>query len=307
MSYRSLVLFLFVRLVTSIFNHNPEFIFSRELKLNGTAEITPNGSAMPINATTVLQTGQVFYTLPFKFKNSSTGTVHSFSTSFVFSINPLSPSFFDDGISFVISPSKILPEYMPSHYTQLSNDTKQENMSQNIFSIKLGEGLTFSRDYEEIDNHVGININGVTQAKYSPLGSFTDTNGGFKKLEVAAREPVQVWVEYDGRGKELNVTLSPTNVPKPSRPLLSTALDLSLLIFENMYVGISIPNLASFSSHYILGWSFKMNGQAQDFDRPQLAKFTPREEGFQGFGNWTWTIIQVNCSCQFEKISIKNN
>ncbi|KAK9291956.1 hypothetical protein L1049_019908 [Liquidambar formosana] len=65
-------------------------------------------------------------------------------------------------------------------------------MSQNIFSIKLEEGLAVSRGYEEIDNHVGININGVTLAKYSPLGYFTDMNGGFKKLEVAAREPVQV-------------------------------------------------------------------------------------------------------------------
>ncbi|KAK9290142.1 hypothetical protein L1049_008308 [Liquidambar formosana] len=307
MSYRILVLFLLARLAISTFNHNQEFIFSGDLNLDGTAaEITPTGSVKPINAIT-LKTGQVFYSLPFQFKNSSAGAVHSFSTSFVFSINIPFPFVFKDGISLVISPSKSLPGYMPIHYTQLSNDTKQENISQNIFSIKLGESLTFSRGYEEIDNHVGININGVALIKYSPLGYFTDMNGGFKKLEVTTGETMQVWVEYDGRERELNVTLSPTNVPKPSRPLLSTALDLSLLIFENMYIGISVNDSASFSSHYILGWSFKMNGLAQDFDRSQLAKFAPIEASFRAFGNCAcFAELFRNCSWG-DEIVIENN
>ena len=48
-----------------------------------------------------------------------------------------------------------------------------------------------------------------------------------------------MWIDYNGAEKLLNVTLAPIKVPKPSRPLLSTSIDLSEIFLDTMYVGFS--------------------------------------------------------------------
>lgn len=40
----------------------------------------------------------------------------------------------------------------------------------------------------------------------------SDGNGELKKIKLTGGEPVQVWLEYDGRVKKLNVTLAPLGV-----------------------------------------------------------------------------------------------
>ena len=40
----------------------------------------------------------------------------------------------------------------------------------------------------------------------------SDGNGELKKIQLTGGEPVQVWLEYDGRVKKLNVTLAPLGV-----------------------------------------------------------------------------------------------
>ncbi|KAK8588884.1 hypothetical protein V6N12_023296 [Hibiscus sabdariffa] len=74
---------------------------------------------------------------------------------------------------------------------------------------------------------------------------------------------MQIWMEYDGVDKQLNVTLHPINIPKPKIPILSLKRDLSPYMYETMYVGFSSSSSSHSimkSSHYILAWSFKMNG-----------------------------------------------
>ncbi|CAL5351792.1 unnamed protein product [Camellia sinensis] len=86
----------------------------------------------------------------------------------------------------------------------------------------------------------------------------------------------QVWVEYNGIDKQLNVTLSPINVPKPNISLLSLTLDLSPVILDSMYVGFSSGMRRFSTSHYILGWTFKVNGQSEPIDLPRLPKIPQR-------------------------------
>ncbi|PIN17076.1 Serine/threonine protein kinase [Handroanthus impetiginosus] len=81
---------------------------------------------------------------------------------------------------------------------------------------------------------------------------------------------MQLWVEYDDVTELLNVTLAPLNVGKPSFPLLSLRYNLSSVIDQIMYVGFSSAPLLT--SHYVLGWSFKINGVAQPLDLSQLPK-----------------------------------
>ncbi|KAI8560534.1 hypothetical protein RHMOL_Rhmol04G0264300 [Rhododendron molle] len=47
---------------------------------------------------------------------------------------------------------------------------------------------------------------------------------------------MQVWVEYDGGKKEMNVTMAPVHVPKPSTPLLTLSKDLSPILNQTIFV-----------------------------------------------------------------------
>ncbi|XP_058181378.1 L-type lectin-domain containing receptor kinase V.9-like [Rhododendron vialii] len=97
-------------------------------------------------------------------------------------------------------------------------------------------------------------------------------NGSFRNLSLKSGDPMQVWVEYDSMNRQLNVTMSPIHIPKPELPLLSLKKDLSPFLLEYMYVGFSSSTGLLQADHYILGWSFKMNGQAQQIDSSRLPK-----------------------------------
>ncbi|KAJ6832892.1 L-type lectin-domain containing receptor kinase IV.1-like [Iris pallida] len=68
----------------------------------------------------------------------------------------------------------------------------------------------------------------------------------------------------------LSVTMAPVPTPKPSKPLLSSTVDLSSVVTDSMYVGFSSANGISLTTHCVLGWSFKMNGMAEPLDYAQL-------------------------------------
>ena len=94
---------------------------------------------------------------------------------------------------------------------------------------------------------------------------------------------MQVWVECDGVKKQINVTLAPINVDKPKIPLLSLSGDLSPIINKAMYVGFSSTTGSILTSHYVLGWSFKMNGKAQELALSQLPKLPRGKERAKHF------------------------
>jgi serine/threonine protein kinase len=80
-------------------------------------------------------------------------------------------------------------------------------------------------------------------------------------------------MEYDGMEKQLNVTIAPIDVDKPSRPLVTLSRDLSPILNSSMYIGFSSSTGNSvFASQYVLGWSFKMNGLAEALSISRLPK-----------------------------------
>jgi len=78
---------------------------------------------------------------------------------------------------------------------------------------------------------------------------------------------MKVWIEYDGAKKKNDVTLAPItmnyyyrfDVVKPTQPSLSVTNDLSPILKNSMYVGFSSATGENLTSHYVLGWSFKVN------------------------------------------------
>ncbi|KAK1302369.1 L-type lectin-domain containing receptor kinase IV.1 [Acorus calamus] len=259
-------------------SHNESFIFNgfrgANMSLNSQAKITSNG-LLRLTNTTKQQMGHAFYPTSLHFNKS-----FSFSTTFVFAIVPRDAQVSGNGIAFVLSPNTDLPGSKPNQYLGLFNSQNNGNSSNHIVAVELDTIL--NNEFGDIDdNHVGIDVNGLRSVKAHTAGYFSDgTNRGFRNLGLISGQPMQLWVEYDGPNKELNVTLSPIRVSKPV-PLMSITMDLSEFTLDSMYAGFSSTTGPFLTSHYILGWSFRINGRAQDLDLsalPSLPRLGPKEK-----------------------------
>ncbi|KAF8402956.1 hypothetical protein HHK36_011049 [Tetracentron sinense] len=281
-----LKLFVLLLLVSFAASDGPEFIFNgfhgANLSLDGAAEITPNG-LLRLTNTSQQQKGHAFYPISLPFKTSSKGnsntTTLSFSTVFVFAIFSKYPELSFHGLAFTISPLKAFPGAASAQYLGLFNDITNGKSSNHVVAIELDTFL--NSEFDDINNnHVGIDINSLRSNLSAPATFFNSEKGVLQNISLTG-QPLQIWVEYNGVEKHLNVTLSPINMPKPKRPLLSLNIDLSPFILDTMYVGFSSSTGAAPTYHYILGWSFKMNGKAQELKLsrlPRLPRDGPRKK-----------------------------
>ncbi|KAK9016541.1 hypothetical protein V6N11_079037 [Hibiscus sabdariffa] len=268
-----LVLLFLLNLASSYINQN-EFSFNGYLNVDGTARLDPSG-LLKLTNTSVRQGGHIFYKNPIQFKNFTGGGVSSFSTAFIFAIVPEYLHLGGHGMAFVISPNNEISG-APGPYLGLFNATNQGNSSNHIVAIELDTVEDFECGDID-DNHVGIDINSPQSVRSKSAGYFTD-EGEFKSLNLKNGDRLQIWVEYNGVEKQLDVTLHPIGIPKPKTPLLSLKKDLSPYMYESMFVGFSSSTGLLASSHYILAWSFKINGKAEELDLSRLPKIPRRDD-----------------------------
>ncbi|XP_030440924.2 L-type lectin-domain containing receptor kinase IV.1-like [Syzygium oleosum] len=243
---------------------------SANLSLDGLATLTGNGLLKLTNGTKQ-KVGHAFYPDPITFKNSSDGAVHSFSTTFVFAIIPEHPDLGGPGFTFVVAPRREFPGAQPSYHFGLFNETNDGNATNHIFAVEFGK-IQNSEIHDINGNHVGIDVNGLDSVKSSPAGYTANNIQGFRNLSLSSGKAMQVWVDYDGMQKQIRVTVAPVNVDKPNTSLLSLSFNLSPIFKETMYVGFSSSTGLLLASNYILGWSFKVNGQAHRLDLSQLPR-----------------------------------
>ncbi|XP_042510366.1 L-type lectin-domain containing receptor kinase IV.1-like [Macadamia integrifolia] len=240
------------------------------MSLDGLAQITDNG-LLKLVSTTLAQVGHAFYPLPVSLMNTSTGNVLSFSSTFVFAMFSELTIVGGPGIVFVIAPFREFPGGLPSGYFGLFNATNMGNSSNHIIGVELD--TLQNEEFNDINgNHVGIDINDLKSVEAIPASYFSDKENRRIDLNLFSGQPLQLWVEYNGIEKQLNVTLAPINVPKPTIPLLSLKIDLSRFMVDPMFVGFSSSTSALDVSHYVLGWSLKVNGQAKELSLSQIPK-----------------------------------
>ncbi|KAL3536428.1 hypothetical protein ACH5RR_004889 [Cinchona calisaya] len=244
---------------------------SANLSLDGLAELTKNGLLMLTN-NTQKDTGHAFHPNPIIFKKSLNGSAFSFSTTFIFAIrSQFTKDLSTEGLAFVIAPTKDLPRGLWMGFLGLFNKTNNGSASNHIFAVELDTFQDLNnRDIN--DNHVGIDMNNINSEKQEPAGYYVGKDGLFRNLTLKSGKPMQVWVEYDGDKKEINVTLAPLKAGKPTIPLLNMIYDLSPILKQSMYVGFSSASGPFKTNHYVLGWSFKVNGEAQNLDHSHLPK-----------------------------------
>ncbi|KAJ4715204.1 Lectin-receptor kinase [Melia azedarach] len=243
-----------------------------QLRRDGLAAVEGSGLLQLTNTFGDIErkTGHAFYPVPIKFNTSSPQSL-SFSTSFVFAIVPEYPRLGGHGIAFVISPSMDFSNRasLPSQYLGLFNASSLGNSTNHILAIELDSVQDFEFNDRD-DNHVGIDVNSLISVASATAAYFSDEEGIHKTLNLKSGDPMQIWIEYMGDDKLLNVTLAPITISKPSRPLLSTRIDLSHIFLDTMYLGFSASTGLLLNEHCVLGWSFNKNGQAQSLNISNL-------------------------------------
>ncbi|THG13738.1 hypothetical protein TEA_019672 [Camellia sinensis var. sinensis] len=243
-------------------NHLNELFYSgfnelnTNITLSGISKFQKNGILRLTNETS-RKMGHAFHTSPFHFKNSSNGSVFSFSTSFAFIIVPEYPKLGGHGLALTLSPSVDLPTTLLSQYLGRLNAFDSGNFSNHLFAVEFDTVQDF--EFGDInDNHVGVNIN--TMASNKSVAADLNLKGG---------KPIVVWIEYNSITTLINVTISPPS-SKPRLLILSLNFDLSPILHEWMFIGFSSSTGLLASSHYVLGWSFKINGTSKSLSLNSL-------------------------------------
>ncbi|KAJ4797835.1 Receptor lectin kinase [Rhynchospora pubera] len=283
-----LLLFLLLLFFTPLIHATAagEFTFhgftASNFSLNGLAQITSNGLLLLTNNTKEAL-GHAFYPAPINFNNSSRlgSATPSFSTTFVFAIVPQYPDVGGHGLAFAISPWKDLPGSMPSQHLGLLSDSDNGNSSNHLIAIELDTVKTI--EYNDIDNnHVGIDVNSLISLNSSTVGYYKSMMGDFTKLNLMAGDALQVWINYDADNARLDVRIAPAKTPKPAAPLVSSTVNLSHVALNEMYVGFSASTGAGSARHYVLGWSFSLDGEAQALDLSRLPSIPKKSNTKKG-------------------------
>ncbi|CAK9150420.1 unnamed protein product [Ilex paraguariensis] len=241
------------------------------LTLVGATVIRPSGALKLTNKSHHV-IGSAFHPIPIPMFNTSSSAApnaSSFSTSFVFAIVSPSSSKGGFGFAFTLAPAMQFPGAQDGHYLGILNETNDGDSSNHIFMVEFDTVAGFKMDSDTQGNHIGININNMNPNASEPAAYFV--NGTNKKREVPLEsgKAIYAWIDYDGVKKLVNVTIAPVDFPKPSRPLMSESIDLSPVLKNRMYAGFSAATGQKASFHYILGWSFRVNGMA---DRLNLSR-----------------------------------
>ncbi|KAF3620588.1 L-type lectin-domain containing receptor kinase S.4 [Capsicum annuum] len=269
----TLVLVLFVLLSRTVVS--VEFVYNgfnevepNNLSVNGVAQISKNG-VLQLTDETSRVVGHVFYKNPIRFKNDQFGNnVSSFSTAFAFGIVPEYAKLGGHGFAFTISTSNEMKGAFSRQYLGLLNNSDVGNFSNHLFAVEFDTVQDF--EFGDIsDNHVGIDINDLESNASVNASYFSEGSSTKQNLFLQCGKTIQAWIDYDSSRNLLNVTLSMSS-RKPSYSILSYHVDLSPILEEFMYVGFSASTGLLASSHYIFGWSFKMNGMAQSLDLDSL-------------------------------------
>ncbi|PUZ45765.1 hypothetical protein GQ55_8G250700 [Panicum hallii var. hallii] len=272
-------------------NDHRQFVYSgfanASLTLDGTASITPSG-LLELTNSTAMSMGRAFFPDPLRLRDPSpTGTVQSFSASFVFGIISVYDMMSSHGLTLFVAPSKNFPA-MPVQYLGLFDGSNNGNASNHIFAVELDTWQNV--DFGDINNnHVGIDVNGLTSVRSYPAGFFHDQNGTFRNLTLSSQEAMQVWVEYDREKTRVDVTLAPLAMAKPREPTVSAICNLSDVLTDVAYIGFSSSTGKINTQHYVLGWSFAMNSPAPSIDLTMLPKL-PRHHP-KGRRSWVLEIV----------------
>ncbi|KAL6856002.1 hypothetical protein ACP4OV_018804 [Aristida adscensionis] len=250
------------------------------LTVDGSAAVAPSGLLVLTNGTSQMK-GHAFHPSPLPFRDPAAGgrnatAARSFSTTFAFAIYGQFAELSSHGLAFFVCPDMaLLSTAMPGQFLGLLNYTTNGDGGARVFAVELDTFVNF--EFGDISsNHVGVDVRTLRSLAAADAGYYDDDGtGAFRNLSLISRRPMQVWVDYDGAATEVTVAMAPLGAPRPRRPLLQTTVDLSDVVHGSAYVGFSSATGILFSRHFVLGWSFALDGPAPALDAAALPGLPP--------------------------------
>ncbi|KAL6903751.1 hypothetical protein ACP4OV_004564 [Aristida adscensionis] len=247
------------------------------LALDGMATVAPNGLLVLSNGTNQMA-GHAFHPAPLRLRDGAGAAVRSFSVAFVFAIVSNFTVLSDNGMAFVVAPSTRLSTFNAGQYLGILNVSDNGKPDNRVFFVELDTML--NPEFQDMNsNHLGVNLNSMTSLQNHSAGYYDDATGAFNNLSLISRQPMQVWVDYDGATTRLDVAMAPLGVARPKKPLISAPVNLSAVVTDTAHVGFSAATGVIYTRHYVLGCSFAVDAAAPPLDTsklPALPRFGPK-------------------------------
>ncbi|KAK6933284.1 Protein kinase domain [Dillenia turbinata] len=235
--------------------------------------------------------GRAFYPTKINMKPTSNSTkISSFSTSFVFSVYTQFSSGF--GIAFVMSNTTSPPNALPGQYFGLFTNSRKPSVFP-LIAIEFDTSLNPEFNDPD-DNHVGIDLYNLESVITETAGYNDSVSGNFTPVNMHSGNNVRAWIDFDGSNLQVNVTIAPIGVNKPSKPLLSyTNPAIADYLFDEMFVGFSASTLDHFVIQRVLAWSFSDTGTARDLNTMNLPNFVPKSMSSLSSG----AMVGISIAC----------
>ncbi|XP_058763067.1 L-type lectin-domain containing receptor kinase S.1-like [Vicia villosa] len=224
------------------------------------------------NDTNKFSLGRVFYPVKLPMKPSSNSSnITSFSTSFIFSILPDIPNSPGFGLAFVLCNTTSPPGALSSQYFGLFSSGKTATVFPLlVVEFDTGQNPEFN---DENNNHIGIDLNSILSKTQTSAGYFNST-GSFIPVQMNSGENIRAWFDFDGKNLEINVTVAPVGVSRPSKPTLSYKNpEIANYISPEMFVGFSASKTNWIEAQRVLAWSFSDSGTARELNTVNLPVF----------------------------------
>ncbi|XP_015882460.3 L-type lectin-domain containing receptor kinase S.1 [Ziziphus jujuba] len=216
--------------------------------------------------------GRAFYPTKLTLRpTSNSSSLTSFSTSFVFSVLPeidSSPGF---GLCFVLTNFTSPPNAIASQYFGLfTNATVPVVAPLLAVEFDTGRNPEFN---DPDDNHIGIDLNNIESIKVQSAGYY-NSSGSFVPIRMRNGQNVRAWIDFDGTNFEINVTVAPANLSRPTRPTL-TYRDpvIANYVSTEMFFGFSASKTQWIEAQRVLAWSFSDTGVLREINTTNLPVF----------------------------------
>eukprot|EP01018_Ginkgo_biloba_P034512 Gb_41459 [translate_table: standard] len=236
------------------------FSFVEKANLNlGAMQVTPDTSDTRDEFTIANKYGRVLLKQPFKLwkktgSNPDTIVMASFNSTFVINIARKNGSG-GEGIAFVMAKDNdSAPENSYGQWLGLVNSTTNGNVSNKMVAVEFDTKR--NGDYDPDDNHVGINVNTINSNYTASLNPY--------KIYLNSSSDVVASVQYNGQTGFMKLYVSNNSVSATSNPIISVAINLSLYLENEIYVGFSASTGQDTELNCIRSWNFTMENLGTD-------------------------------------------
>lgn len=117
-------------------------------------------------------------------------------------------------------------------------------------------------------------MNSIESTKTNTAGYYNSA-GGFVQFNMRDGQNVHAWIDFDGANFEINVTVAPVGIPKPTLPTLNYRDPIiANYISTEMYAGFSSSKTQWVETQRVLAWSLSDTGVAREINTTNLPIFS---------------------------------